>query len=366
MKKVVFLVSSVTLAASLWLCWTWAKWESEQIVDSQAKWDATVFQRDQPRLRRLLQWDGKVIIEADRLYSLDVKRGMVFPLVIPGAQEIIGLANGKDGQALALCRSGDELCLLAKKDGKCTRQRLPDKVRQSANQWVLCADRHSVVLLSKGQLFRFGRGRWEQVQLKPRPETPGLNPNAEPTRIILAGEKLFLGYDEGEWGGGLLMLDVKSGEWDKILLNYLPVRDIQVAPDESVWMVEGLAHLGWHQGVLHTYDGKVWKVFCESSKGAISHWNLPPTSLDAVSFDANGRPYILSGDIGLARHDGREWTLLTPAWPKYLYVSSLLVLTPRMVVIGTYDAGVMLVNVQADKVKRVVLRPSRPRTRVRP
>jgi hypothetical protein len=37
--------------------------------------DPRLFQRDQPRIRRLLEWDGRLVVAADRFYLLDPARG---------------------------------------------------------------------------------------------------------------------------------------------------------------------------------------------------------------------------------------------------------------------------------------------------
>jgi hypothetical protein len=122
-------------------------------------------------------------------------------------------------------------------------------------------------------------------------------------------------------------------------------------------VVEGLAHLGAREGALHTYDGRTWKTFCDSSEDRLANWNLPPTSLEAIAFDAKGRPCVLSGYLGLLCRDGGKWIRLTPDWPGHQYLSSLQLTPAGVAVIGTYDAGVLLLNIQSKEVRRVTLRP---------
>jgi hypothetical protein len=125
------------------------------------------------------------------------------------------------------------------------------------------------------------------------------------------------------------------------------------APDGKVWAVEGLAHLGLREGILDVYDGKEWTAFCCSSKGKMSNWNLGPASLDSVAFDREGRVYVLSGHFGLTRYEGGNWTRLTPGWPRFQYVSSLHLTASGVAVIGMYDAGVLLVDLQSNQSRRV-------------
>ena len=55
--------------------------------------DATLFRRDQPSIRHLLEWDGRMIVEADRFYLLDVERAAAVPLRLPGVEEVVGVSQ---------------------------------------------------------------------------------------------------------------------------------------------------------------------------------------------------------------------------------------------------------------------------------
>jgi hypothetical protein len=319
--------------------------------------DASLFQRDQPVTRRVFKWDGQVIVEADRFYSLDLEQGVVAPVRLPGAREVIGLASNGPGRALALCRDSEGLALLAHENGKWDRLELPEELRRSAHAPTLCADASSVVLLGKEKLFRLAEGGWESVALKERPETRGFR--EEPSRVLLAGETLYLGFARGEWGGGLLSLELSTGEWQEVVLGrgfHLPVTDLEVGPGGTVWAVEGLAHFATREGVLHHYDGREWKMVCKSSEEGKNNWDLPTASLVAVSFDAEGTPYLLSGCLGLVRSEGENWTRLTPGWPEYAYVSSLYITPEGVAVVGMSDAGVLLFDLRSKQARRVALR----------
>ena len=74
--------------------------------------DAGLFRRDQPRLTRLLAWDGRVITEADyRPYVIDLEQASAAPLRLPGGGLIVGLASNGPDKALAQCDTdqGDSL-----------------------------------------------------------------------------------------------------------------------------------------------------------------------------------------------------------------------------------------------------------------
>jgi hypothetical protein len=83
---------------------------------------------------------------------------------------------------------------------------------------------------------------------------------------------------------------------------------------------------------------------------------LGPASLDAVSFDAEGRCVALSGNLGLVRHEGDRWVRLTPVWPDFVYVRCLHVTRSGTALIGTWDAGILAVDLRTGKGRRVTLR----------
>jgi hypothetical protein len=83
-------------------------------------------------------------------------------------------------------------------------------------------------------------------------------------------------------------------------------------------------------------------------------WELPPASFDAIAFDEESRLHLLTGELGVVRRDGKRWTRLTPAWPEGAIVSGLAV-RGELLVIATFDAGVLLWNVATGKARRVEL-----------
>jgi hypothetical protein len=326
--------------------------------------DASLFTRNQPPVRRVFEWDGQVVVESNdglvgefsRYFSLDVEKGVAAPITFPGAEAVLGF-KGK-GQALALCRGKADLFLLARQGEGWARQDLPEEIRVASDPPILCADADSVVLLGNQKAFwRKGAG-WESVPFAKRPGSrPGDEMGWVLNHALLAKEKVYLGFDRGEWGGDLLALDLKTGAWEQPPLasgGGWPVRDLKLGPGETVWAVEGLAHLGVRHGKLNVFDGNEWKVFCCSSEGKMSNWNLDPASLDSVGFDGEGRVYVLSGCLGVARYEGGNWTQLTPGWPSFQYVSSLHITASGVAVIGMYDAGVLLVDLRSNQARRVI------------
>ncbi len=195
------------------------------------------------------------------------------------------------------------------------------------------------------------------MELPPPPQAlarPGV-----PNHRLLAGGRLYMGFDHGEFGGGLWSVDIKTGEAEQVQFRGgqgWPVRCLKASPDGRVWSVEGLVHGILRKGALHVGAGVNWELYCNSTEGEFANWDLPPASLDALAFDADGRLYVLSGSLGLARYDDGTWTRLTPGWPEHFYVHTLLATPSGVAVVGTYDAGILLLDLRSGAIRRIALK----------
>lgn len=324
---------------------------------------AELFNRDQPRLHNLFTWNDQIVARTDRFLSIDVKKGAAAPLKIPKIKRIIDLATRGEGQALALGRNDDGIVLLAKDRGDWTPLPLPDGVRKSTDDFSLYADESSLVLIAGERCFRHAGGVWKPVPVKPRPLMDFNNRPKIPCCRLLAGTTLYEGYNWGEWGGDLLTLNLLTGEWTRPTRrdsdHWIPVHDIRIGPDNVVWAAGGLLHLGRQQGSIYNFDGKRWRVFAATSNHfgrdeKTINWPFVPTSMDAVAFDEKGLLYILTQDLGVVRHDGEKWTQFTKGWPGCC-VMGLQLAADGLLVIGTYDAGILLWDPNTQAMRRVNL-----------
>jgi len=158
--------------------------------------DPALFKRDQPALGRVMEWDGRVVVKADRLYTLDLDRASAKPLELPGTKEVLGVASGGPGKEFALCGAEGGPRLLVKQKDTWAEQEVPEEVRKAATGVRLVADPGSVVLLAKAKAYRLAGGKWEAVPLKARPKH--VWSEGEARHALLVGEKVYLGYDRGE------------------------------------------------------------------------------------------------------------------------------------------------------------------------
>jgi hypothetical protein len=65
-------------------------------------------------VRRIVEWDGRLVVQADRCYILDPIRALATPLTLPGVREDLDVATWANGRPVALCRADDGLHLLVR------------------------------------------------------------------------------------------------------------------------------------------------------------------------------------------------------------------------------------------------------------
>jgi hypothetical protein len=57
---------------------------------SKESMDASLFQRDQPRIRHVLIWNGQIVVEADRFYSINLEEAVVTPSILKTHKRLSG------------------------------------------------------------------------------------------------------------------------------------------------------------------------------------------------------------------------------------------------------------------------------------
>jgi hypothetical protein len=163
----------------------------------------------------------------------------------------------------------------------------------------------------------------------------------KPEHLVVAGDRLWLGFDFGEWGGSLLELDLATGRWmlPPVGESQLPVSDLEVDRSSRLWCVRGIGHLTMLRGGLWLHDEEQWVEVC-STEGTNSipsvvdadgmlvvdraqprplgdnrgDWNLPAGAFESMAFDEWDRAYLLARRVGLVRRDvGTGWSVLTPS-----------------------------------------------------
>jgi hypothetical protein len=250
------------------------------------------------------------------------------------------------------------LFLLLGHDDQWARHDLPASMNGATNDLRMAADPAGVVIVSGSTIIRF-TGEFNE----PRSVQWSTGPwSSKPDKLsrnwmhcALTGTDMYWGIGAGEFGGKLWHVNTKTGHGEQIEVpggGALPVLDLAIGPDGKIWELEGLAHFILRYGCIHVRSGDRWTRFCCSSDDPDSNWSLPLISFAALSFDSSDRPVVLSEDIGLIRCDDGKWSRLTPNWPEYLYVDTLLMIGDDRAIIGMERSGVAILNIRTGELRR--------------
>jgi hypothetical protein len=289
-------------------------------------------------------------------FTLDLAAGAAHPLALPGVDEVLEIAS-QGSTAVALVKRGGARALVAASGDRWVDKPLPEALRASTAPLVLAGDAGSLVVWAGDRAHRLRGATWTNVAVGPLPRQM----RGEPGHVLLNGDRLYLGWDAGEWGGGVLVLDAATGQWSVGPDNGTPVHDIERGPDGVVWVANGLAHLGGRRGALHGHDGTTWTRVAATSNAQHEpnhDWNLPPDSFQSVAFGGDGVLHVLTGTLGIVRRDASGiFRQRTRSWPpsRFLYVQEL-ELEGERAVIASLDAGVWVWDLASGNVRRIALR----------
>lgn len=328
--------------------------------------------RDQPRLLRLQVWDGRVVArvsaggaEGKVWYALSPDKRTTHRLAVPGLDRVVAVASG--ARPLALGFVGKGLHLRERLGATWKPVPLPRGGQVKAGLAALAADGGTIVLLgATGRWVRGTTGVWRMLPLEGRPKLmiPGLGRSA----VAIHRGVLYEGFARGEWGGDLLAQDLTSGAWQRVsartsdpkaaYVSGNPVQALRLGPDGALWVAEGLAHLSLVTGVLRRFDGKAWSIVARSDRHAPKKdvgWGLPAGDFNGLDFDRRGRPVVLTGTLGAVRLERGKGERLTGWWTTFQYTRAM-VTHEGTLVLGTYDAGLLVAAPGASRPRRVVFR----------
>lgn len=311
-----------------------------------------LFARDQPRLSRIFSWDGRVIAQSHNGFHLiEMCADRALPVISLGDRTTTGMGTYR-GAPVVLCRCGANHFLFSRADKGWKMESIPNRCA-GADAVLVCSRTHLVLVFPDCLIWRTGE-EWVT--------TPLLNMEPVDARgdrhYLLDGERLLIGWDAGEWGGGLVSVDIRSGQ--RVSLSPargVPVCDMQIDPQSRVWVAQGLAHLSGIEGLLHVQDGRGWKCVASASNlnGGTRNWDLPLSSFDAMSFAPSGVLHVLGGSVGLVRLKENHWERLILDWPEHVYVSCLHMVSDDLALIGLYDGGVLVADLATRTIKRITL-----------
>jgi hypothetical protein len=312
--------------------------------------------RDQPEIWRIEFWDGKpMVVTPEGVSVLTADMQIVPKEATPGVALRDAVDSG--GSAWAIEPSPREVRLLQFKNGNWRADHSFPSVAKPFQDVRLVADVDRPAIMTRDILWRFRNGQWIRVDLP-----PGMGKGlplsnfflAEASlcdlQLLLFGEKLFVGIDRGEFGGGIWYLDLDTAERDWRKFDRGPAGSFAVGSDGTLWCSGGLMHMSEAYAGLYYYDGLVWQTLFEESGsiGEISPLFGRRSSINAICFDPDGSIlYLLAPDAGIFRKEGDRIVPvvhLPEGNNSTEYATGLLVDKDETFYVADYDAGILVFN----------------------
>jgi hypothetical protein len=174
------------------------------------------------------------------------------------------------------------------------------------------------------------------------------------THQLLWRSKLVLGWDRGEWGGQLLAGDLSSavGRWEPLRAgpdftdSYLAVSPISglVVSRKRLWIATGLGHMAGRSAGLFTYDEGTWRTLIKQSNFDKRGHTLPKEAvIEGVATGEQDAVFVLT-TLGIYRVDGKAPHREVGFELEALYPTSLVIDAYRRFYVGTFDAGVFVIE----------------------
>jgi hypothetical protein len=287
------------------------------------------------------------------------EKGHFLELNVDGCSKIVDVAR-TDTEELVLCKSNSIVEIFRRPLGveaSWIRDPLPIEPTSEDGSLVATAD-FEAVILSKATYSRRRGGEWKRLEFEARGDGGG---SAPPLAALVSGGSLWLGYNYGEFGGGLYRAEIQvdGSVTLPVLVRNLFVIAIAHADADSVWVAGGNSHGVFREATLIRYDDNdadVWidqkTIAGKSSTFAKSRFRLPTaSSVDAFAMSKEGHPLILVEKNGIFRitPEGVETVVsgeFTVEFPEadYTYVStptSMLMGEDSSILVGTTGLGVL-------------------------
>lgn len=268
---------------------------------------------------RSLSWNGTWVIETEAGFQvLDLRAASMHPLQLPGLDSLFALADAPGDSAWALGKAGGRLKLMRGRGTSFEEQPLPEGLSAPDNclGWGLVAEGHTLVLADRyrGEFRVLQGGAWRTP--------PFAAPNFPEwsllfARLLLRGSTLYVGFNAGEWGGGLYSLSLESGELKSLCPEEeQPITGLASAPDDRIWVAAGSFPLPFRGAHLWRLDEKGCTLVTDSERvnPGESPWNLEATSFDGLALDSHGEPHLLALKTGVVRRQGQGWAPETLDW----------------------------------------------------
>jgi hypothetical protein len=131
-----------------------------------------------------------------------------------------------------------------------------------------------------------------------------------PSALVLQGREVVLGYDSGEFGGGLYRLELDSPSHSVTLLKSGNMRALNATPSGEIWVADGLAHMTIERAALYRLNGNRLETVASISGSMMSgyEWKVLEksgipfpgvTDISGLTLDRTDRPVVAFPEFGV-------------------------------------------------------------------
>jgi hypothetical protein len=271
-----------------------------------------------PRSIRL--WNDQIVVELGHeshpsvFYAFKAESTEPKMLAVPNMDQIVSLGDFK-GSPVALGKSGGHIIIVENEQN--TWKELPVLPEfQTTKDLRIIPSISGLALLSEDRLFRFVNGKW--LTPSPLPDVPQFYREFKPEKWgmkqMLYGSQLFVGWNHGEWGGMVALLDVEKPQpkWEEVsgkkmvtslgIIGNDPVTGMTLDDTGTLWISEGSCHMGGMWRGLFRYGSK-WTTMVrgsfDKSQGGMISFPGETTDIVDVFEGPDKKLYVLAGKLGI-------------------------------------------------------------------
>ncbi|MHC4200129.1 MAG: hypothetical protein ACYSU0_09075 [Planctomycetota bacterium] len=292
----------------------------------------------QPPVEKMLVCGSRVYAHvAGRLCAVDAEKDTLRPLAIPYSQRVLDACLAKDALH-ALSGTGKGAGLARMEGDKWTDVPAPEGIPLDPRP-VLLAWKDTLIVFADERVWRRRAGKWDVSDVPLMYPTDGplyhywRVGNPANRRFALHDNLLLVGWGKGEFGHGLVALDLDREEkkwrridpeeiapetsrlpreWSADYAVHNPL-ELRHGPEGRLWLLTGSPHLRKVKSIFR-FDGAAWeRVRLPTGLGDQPHVKkrmeadggrrrlVPVESywVRSLAFGPKGKPYLLSGSNGM-------------------------------------------------------------------
>lgn len=278
-------------------------------------------------------WRNKVILKNPSGLSFINDEGILCPLEIdvPGVPKQFCFDERNNLGVLTL--DGKTMRFFVENGSNWNEILLPMEFRYDSGRTSCAMRNHELFLVEDRTIFFKSKSAWQSYQLQFSNST---YPLKSPPCIHLKNKNLIMGFDYGENGGHLLLVNLDTKKITS-LDSDLPVTNICESKDGTTWILASIHHLTYFHSKLFSLKNKTLKLevhaqgnvnnsnkFDNSSNFGAQKIkdNLKKNCLSGLFLDCGARPVLFVHKIGLLRNENGTWKKICDAPEGVVFVQS--------------------------------------------